>query len=63
MGNLRNIANSGNYGNHAVNARVRTGLTTFLNAWTKSNPRPNLKTAEAFEREFRKEETRLVTTR
>jgi hypothetical protein len=63
MTNLRNIANSGSYGTHSTNYRVRAGLTTFLNAWTKQNPRPNLKTADAFALEFRKEEARLVSAR
>lgn len=63
MANLRNIANSGTYGIHSTNYRVREGLSTFLNTWTKANPRPNLKTAEAFEKEFRKEEHRLVASR
>jgi hypothetical protein len=63
MANLRSIANTGNYGRHSTNDRVRAGLTTFLNAWTKAHPRPNLKTADAFALEFRKEETRLVSAR
>jgi hypothetical protein len=63
MAVLRNIANSGNYGRHSTNERVRAGLTTFLNAWTKQNPRPTFKAANAFEVEFRKEEARLLETR